>query len=49
MPAREALWLANQLTGFIVLGYPWTPNKRGGGPAIGIAAVLGTLAAQWSV
>ena len=44
-----ALWLANQLTGFIVLGYPWTLNSLAWGPAIGIAAVLGSLAALWTV
>lgn len=44
-----ALWLANQLTGFLVLGYPWTLNSLAWGPAIAIAAVLGTLSAQWVV
>jgi hypothetical protein len=44
-----ALWLANQLTGFLVLGYPWTLTSLAWGPAIGIAAVLGTLSAQWAV
>jgi hypothetical protein len=43
-----ALWLANQLTGFIVLGYPWTMNSLAWAPAIGIAAVFGTMAAQWT-
>ena len=41
-----ALWLANQLTGFLVLEYPWTLNSLAWGPAIGIAAVLGTVSAQ---
>ena len=44
-----ALWLANQLTGFIVLSYPWTLNSVAWAPALGIAAVLGTIAAQWTV
>src|SRR5262245_25962164 len=44
-----ALWLANQLTGFIVLGYPWTLNSVAWGPSLGIAAILGTLSAQWAV
>ena len=43
-----ALWLVNQVTGFIVLGYPWTLNSVAWGPAIGIAAVLGTMSAQWA-
>jgi hypothetical protein len=44
-----ALWLANQLTGFVILGYPWTVNSVAWSPAIGVAAVLGTMAAQWTV
>jgi len=44
-----ALWLANQLTGYALLGYPGTANSVAWGPAIGIAAVLGTMAAQWTV
>jgi hypothetical protein len=44
-----ALCLANQLTGYGILGYPWTMNSVAWAPAIGIAAVLGTLAALWTV
>jgi hypothetical protein len=44
-----ALWLVNQLTGFIVLGYPWTLNSVAWGPSLAVAAVLGTLAAQSTV
>src|SRR5262245_38517392 len=44
-----ALWLTNQLTGFIVLGYPWTLNSVAWAPSLAVAAVLGTLAAQWTV
>jgi len=44
-----ALWLVSQLTGFIVLGYPWTVNGAAWAPALGIAAVLATLAAFWMV
>ena len=40
------LWLTNQLTGFIVLNYPWTLNSVAWGPALAVAAILGTLAAQ---
>ena len=43
------LWLANQLMGYLVLGYPWTLNSVAWAPAIGAAAILGTLAAQWTV
>jgi hypothetical protein len=44
-----ALWLTNQIAGYLIVGYPWTPNSVAWGPAIGIAAVLGTLTAQWTV
>jgi hypothetical protein len=44
-----ALWLANQLIGFALLGYPRTANSFAWGLAIGAAAVLATLAAQWVV
>jgi hypothetical protein len=44
-----ALWLANQLTGFLILGYPWTLNSVAWTPAIGVAAVLGTMAARWTL
>jgi hypothetical protein len=43
-----ALWLANQLTGFVVVGYPLTANSAAWAPALAIAAVLATLTAQWS-
>lgn len=55
LPRRDALlvtvalWLANQLTGFVILGYPSTVNSVAWGPAIGVAAVLGTMAAQWTL
>jgi hypothetical protein len=44
-----ALWLANQLTGFVALGYPWTASSVAWAPTLGIAAVLATLTAQWTV
>ena len=44
-----AVWLMNQAAGYLIVGYPWTPNSVAWGPAIGIAAVLGTLTAQWTV
>jgi len=44
-----AVWLANQSVGFGVLHYPWTLSTFAWGVAIGAAAVLGTLAAQWSL
>jgi hypothetical protein len=43
------LWLANQLTGYTLVGYPLTANSAAWGPAIGIAAVLGTVGALWTV
>jgi hypothetical protein len=44
-----ALWLANQLTGFVALGYPWTANSAAWAPTLAAAAVLATLTAQWTV
>ena len=41
-----ALWLANQLIGFGLLGYPWTANSVGWGVAMGVVAVVSTLVAQ---
>ena len=41
-----ALWLANQLIGYFVLGYPRTLNSFTWGVAIGLAAVLSLLVAQ---
>lgn len=43
------VWLANQVVGFSVLSYPWTAKTVAWGMAIGGAAVLGMLAAQWVV
>jgi hypothetical protein len=40
-----ASWLANQLVGFLVLGYPHTAETFGWGAAMGIAAVIGFAAA----
>jgi hypothetical protein len=42
-----AVWLVNQAVGFGVLDYPWTGKTFAWGVAIGGAAVIGTLAAQW--
>jgi hypothetical protein len=44
-----ALWLANQVTGFVVVGYPWTANSVAWAPALAVAAVLATVSAQWTV
>ena len=41
-----ALWLANQLIGYFILGYPRTLNSFTWGVAIGLAAVLSLLVAQ---
>jgi hypothetical protein len=43
------VWLANQAVGFGVLHYPWAAPTFAWGLAIGGAAVVGTVAAQWSV
>ena len=43
-----AVWLANQIVGFAVLGYPWTANTLAWGVALGVVAILATLAAQAS-
>jgi hypothetical protein len=43
------LWLANQAVGYGVLHYPWTARSFAWGVAIGGAAVMGTLAAHWTV
>lgn len=41
-----AAWLANQLVGFAILGYPWTASTFAWGVALGIVAVLATWASQ---
>ncbi len=43
------VWLANQAVGFGMLNYPWTAKTFAWGVGIGGAAVIGTLAAQWTV
>ena len=44
-----AVWLANQLVGFMVLDYPWTASTFAWGVALGAVAILATLAGQWTV
>lgn len=41
-----ALWLANQIVGFAILGYPWTATTFVWGGILGGVAVLATMAAQ---
>jgi len=41
-----ALWLANQVIGFFVLGYPWTADAVVWGAVLGVVAVLATMAAE---
>ena len=41
-----AVWLANQAVGFAFLGYPWTANCIAWGGALGLVALLSTLAAH---
>ena len=40
-----ALWLTNQAVGFGLLHYPWTAPTLAWGVALGVAAVIATLAA----
>jgi len=42
------LWLTNQVVGFGLLHYPWTASTLAWGAALGVAAVVGTLAALWT-
>ncbi len=55
LPSRDALrlifwvWFADQVVGYTVIHYPWTANSLAWGVVLGVAAVLGTLAAQWIV
>jgi len=41
-----AVWLANQLVGFGLLGYPWTPSSIAWGAVLGVVAVLSAEAAR---
>lgn len=55
LPQRDALslicgvWLADQVVGYTIIHYPWTANSLAWGAILGVAAVLATLAAQWTV
>ena len=42
------VWLANQLVGFSVLGYPWDTSTIAWGAVLGAVAVLATLVSQWT-
>jgi hypothetical protein len=44
-----AVWLTNQLIGFTALDYPWTASTFAWGIALGAAAILATVAGQWTV
>jgi hypothetical protein len=46
--AAGAVWVANQAIGFVFLHYPWTVNCLAWGAAIGLSALLSTLAARWT-
>jgi hypothetical protein len=48
LPVMLAVWSANQLVGFALLGYPWTASTLAWGVAMGVAVVLATMAGQWS-
>ena len=43
------LWLANQAVGYGVLHYPWNAKSLAWGVTIGAAAVIGTVAAHWTL
>jgi hypothetical protein len=43
-----AVWLANQLVGFAVLGYPWTASTFAWGVVLGAVAILSTVAGRWA-
>lgn len=55
LPSRDALslicgvWFADQVVGYTVIHYPWTANSLAWGVVLGVAAVLATLTAQWTV
>lgn len=40
------VWFTNQVLGFFVLGFPWTPSVLVWGLAIGAAALLATVVAE---
>jgi len=42
------VWLANQLVGFTLLGYPWDASTFAWGAVLGVVAILATLAGQWT-
>jgi hypothetical protein len=44
-----ALWLADQIVGYAIHGYPRTPETFAWGAAIGAAALLATWTARWMV
>lgn len=54
LPRRDAFytvgaaWIANQAIGFSFLHYPWDANCFAWGVAIGLSALLCTLAAHWA-
>ncbi|HUN52891.1 MAG TPA: hypothetical protein VMU42_17330 [Candidatus Sulfotelmatobacter sp.] len=43
-----AVWLANQIVGYGFLNYPWDAISLAWGAALGIVALLATLAARWT-
>jgi hypothetical protein len=43
-----AVWFANQIVGFAVLGYPSDANTITWGAVLGAVAVATTVAAQWT-
>ena len=46
LSAIALVWAVNQIVGFTWFHFPWTANAFGQGAAIGVAALLGTVAAH---
>jgi len=44
-----AVWLANQLVGFMLLDYPWTGDTLAWGVALGMVGMLATVAGQRTI
>src|SRR5262245_13319685 len=44
-----AVWLANQLVGYLILDYPRTVNSFAWGAVLGVTVLLTTLVARWTV
>jgi hypothetical protein len=43
-----AVWLANQLVGYLILDYPRTANSFAWGAVLGVTVLMTTLVARWT-